>query len=39
VGKDVKTTSMRTEPTPRVRPLANDLLKHPVNLGFEEESP
>jgi len=30
---------MRTEPTPRVRPLANDLLKHPVNLGFEEESP
>jgi hypothetical protein len=38
VGKDVKTTSMRTPRLPRRRPPAQDLLDHPVNLGFEEES-
>ena len=38
VGKDVKTTAMRTQRLPRRRPLAEDLLDHPVNLGFEEES-
>jgi hypothetical protein len=36
VGKDVKTTSKRTERQPRQRPPAEDLLDHPVNLGFEE---
>jgi hypothetical protein len=38
VGKDVETTSMRTQRVRRGRPLAEDLLDHPVNLGFEEES-
>jgi hypothetical protein len=38
VGKDVKTTSKPTERQPRHRPPAEDLLDHPVNLGFEEES-
>jgi hypothetical protein len=37
VGKDVKTTSTRTERQPRRRPPAEDLHDHPVNLGFEEE--
>ena len=36
VGKDVKTTSKRTKRLPRQRPPAEDLLDHPVNLGFEE---
>jgi hypothetical protein len=39
VGNDVKTTSERMERVPRRRPPAEDLLDHPVNLGFEEESP
>jgi hypothetical protein len=38
VGKDVKTTSVLTQRVARRRPLAEDLLDHPVNLGFEEES-
>ena len=38
VGKDVETTSMPTQRQPRGRPPAADLLDHPVNLGFEEES-
>jgi hypothetical protein len=39
VGKDVETTSMqRMERVPRRRPPAQDLLDHPVNLGFEEAS-
>jgi hypothetical protein len=37
VGKDVETTSGHLEGVPRRRPLATDLLDHPVNLGFEEE--
>lgn len=39
VGKDVRTTSTPTKRMPRNRPLAEDLLDHPVNLGFEEENP
>jgi hypothetical protein len=36
VGKDVKTTSARTQRLPRHRPPATDLLDRPANLGFEE---